>query len=212
MRTGLITQKVGMTRIYSDQGEHLPVTVLKLDENRVTFLKKESKEGYNALQIGYGVKTKNVSSPLEGTCKKYNLQPYKKAVEFRISEDNFLNLNDKLNADHFQKGQYVDATGTSLGKGFAGGMKRHNFRGLRASHGVSLTHRSIGSTGNRTKPGRVFKNTKMPGRLGGKRVTIQNLKIIDFCTEKNVIYVLGAVPGYKGSYVYLQDAIKKQLS
>lgn len=212
MRTGIIAKKVGMTRLFDEQGQHIPVTVLQADECQVVNQKTEEKDGYNALQLGLGqVKSKNVKKPQQGYFNKQNVAPKHKLKEFRIDQDAFLEVGDVLSVEHFHAGQFVDVTGTSIGKGFAGVMKRHNFGGLRASHGVSISHRSHGSTGNRQDPGKVFKGKKMAGHLGAKRVTVQNLRVVLTDPEKNVIFIRGAVPGSKGSYVYIRDAVKKKL-
>lgn len=211
MRTGLIAEKLGMMRVFAENGEQLPVTVLKVDNCQVTDVKTQERDGYVALQLGArNAKVKNVSKPLRGHFAKAKVEPKQHVAEFRVSDDAVLDIGAELLPSHFVKGQFVDIVGTSLGKGFAGGMKRHNFHGLRASHGVSLTHRSLGSTGNRTKPGKVFKNTKMAGQMGAERVTVQNLIIVSTDDEQGVIFVKGAVPGHKGSFVYISDAYKKK--
>lgn len=212
MRTGLIAEKLGMMRIFAENGEQLPVTVLKVDHCQVVDVKTLERDGYVALQLGAkNAKVKNVSKPMRGHFAKQKVEPKQHLAEFRISEDAVLEVGSELMPSHFVNGQYVDVVGTSLGKGFAGGMKRHNFHGLRASHGVSLTHRSLGSTGNRTWPGRVFKNRKMAGHLGAERVTVQNLIVVSTDDEQGVIFVKGAVPGHKGSFVYISDAFKKKM-
>lgn len=211
MRTGLIAEKLGMMRVFAENGEQLPVTVLKVDQCQVTDVKTQERDGYIALQLGAkNAKVKNVSKPMRGHFAKSKVEPKQHLAEFRVSEDAVLEVGAELVPSHFIEGQYVDVVGTSLGKGFAGGMKRHNFHGLRASHGVSLTHRSLGSTGNRTKPGKVFKNTKMAGQMGSERVTVQNLVVVSTDDEQGVIFVKGAVPGHKGSFVYVSDAFKKK--
>jgi large subunit ribosomal protein L3 len=212
MRSGLIAQKLGMTRYYRENGEHVPVTVLRLDKCEVVDVKTQSRDGYTALQLGYGTRKANsTTQPLRGHFAKAKVEPKKKLAEFRVSEDAVVEIGSEFSVTHFVSGQMVDVSATSIGKGFAGGMKRHNFHGLRASHGVSLTHRSIGSTGNRTEPGRVFKNTKMPGRMGNERVTVQNLEVVHVCEDKEVILVKGGIPGHEGSYVLIRDAIKKKM-
>ena len=212
MRTGLITRKLGMSRILDEKGNHIPVTLLKLEDCQVVAVKTKEKDGYTAVQLGAGqAKAKRVSKPMRGHFAKAKVEPKAKLVEFRVSEDNLLNPGDKVSVKHFVDGQYVDAVGISIGKGFAGGMKRHNFGGLRASHGVSISHRSHGSTGQCQEPGRVFKGKKMAGHLGARRVTIQNLKVYRTDEENGIIFVKGSVPGHDGSFVYLSDSVKKQL-
>lgn len=210
MRTGLIAEKLGMTRILSPQGEHIPVTLLKVDACQVTDVKTTEKHGYNAVQLGVGlVKAKKISKPVRDSFAKKKIELKKVLKEFRVAEDALLELGAEISVDHFVPGQYVDVTATSIGKGFAGVMKRHNFGGLRASHGVSITHRSHGSTGQRQDPGRVFKGKKMAGHLGCEQITTQNLQIFSTDVEKGLIFVRGNVPGNEGSYVVIKDAIKK---
>ncbi|MBN9413649.1 MAG: 50S ribosomal protein L3 [Candidatus Paracaedimonas acanthamoebae] len=210
MRTGLIAEKLGMTRILSPQGEHVPVTLLKVDACQVTDVKTTEKHGYNAVQLGVGlVKAKKVSKPVRDSFAKKKIELKRVLKEFRVAEDALLELGAQISVDHFVPGQYVDVTATSVGKGFAGVMKRHNFGGLRASHGVSITHRSHGSTGQRQDPGRVFKGKKMAGHLGCEQVTTQNLQIFSTDVEKGLILVRGNIPGGEGSYVVINDAIKK---
>ncbi len=210
MRTGLIAEKLGMTRVLSPQGEHIPVTLLKVDACQVTDVKTEEKHGYNAVQIGVGViKAKKVSKPVRDGFAKKKIEPKRVLKEFRVAQDALLELGAQISVDHFVPGQYVDVTGASVGKGFAGVMKRHNFGGLRASHGVSITHRSHGSTGQRQDPGRVFKGKKMAGHLGCEQITTQNLQIFSTDVDKGLIFVRGNVPGGEGSYVVIKDAIKK---
>lgn len=212
MRSGVIAQKVGMTRIFTDAGEHIPVTVLKLDNCQVVGQRTQDKNGYVALQLGAGLaKVKNVSRASRGNFSVAKVEPKRKVAEFRVSPDNLIDVGAEITADHFIEGQYVDATGTSAGKGFAGAMKRHNFGGLRASHGVSISHRSHGSTGGRQDPGKVFKNKKMAGHMGDVRVTTQNLMVVKTDVERGLIMVRGAVPGAKGGWVYLRDAVKRPL-
>jgi large subunit ribosomal protein L3 len=212
MRSGLIAKKVGMTRVYTESGEHVPVTVLQLDRNQVVAHRTDEKDGYTALQIGMGnVKVKNTTRALRGHFAKANVEPKRKLAEFRVSPENLVAVGAELTADHFVAGQYVDVTGTSIGKGFAGAMKRHNFGGLRASHGVSISHRSHGSTGQNQDPGRVFKGKKMAGQMGGTQVTTQNLQIVRTDVDKGIILVRGAVPGSKGGVLLIRDAIKKSL-
>ncbi len=210
MRSGLITQKVGMTRIFNDDGSHLPVTVLKVEDLQVVANRTNDTDGYVAVQLGYGkAKVKNVSKPMRGHFAKAKVEPKAKLAEFRVSEDGLIEVGAELAATHFVEGQYVDVIGTSIGKGFAGAMKRHNFGGLRASHGVSVSHRSHGSTGQCQDPGRVFKGKKMAGHLGAARVTVQSLKVVSSDADKGLILVHGAVPGHKGAYVLVKDAVKR---
>ncbi|MGN0904069.1 MAG: 50S ribosomal protein L3 [Alphaproteobacteria bacterium] len=212
MRSGLIAEKVGMTRLFTDDGNHVPVTVLKVEGCEVVSVRTKDKDGYVALQLGFGdTKAKRVSKAVRGHFAKNNVELKRKLVEFRVSEDCVLNPGDELSAGHFIAGQFVDVVGTSIGKGFAGGMKRHNFRGLEATHGVSISHRSLGSTGNRQDPGRVFKGKKMAGHLGAERVTVQNLKVVATDLDRGLIMVKGAVPGFEGAYVLIKDAVKKAL-
>ncbi len=212
MRSGVIAQKIGMSRIFTDEGEHIPVTVLQLDNCQVVAQRTKEKHGYCALQLGVGTaKVKNVTRAQRGHFASARVEPKKKLVEFRVSEDNLIEVGAEITADHFVKGQYVDATGRSIGKGFAGAMKRHGFGGLRASHGVSISHRSHGSTGQCQDPGKVFKGKKMAGHMGDAKVTAHNLTIVDTDAERGIILVKGAVPGSKGGWVTLRDAIKKTL-
>lgn len=211
MRTGMIAKKLGMTRLLTEKGEHIPVTVLKIDQCQVVAVKTLEKDGYTAVQIGFGSKkTKNVTKPLRGHFAKAKVEPKQKLAEFRVTQDNLLTPGDEISIDHFVVGQYVDITGTTIGKGFAGVMKRHNFAGLRASHGVSISHRSQGSTGMCQDPGKVFKNKKMAGHMGDERVTVQSLSIVATDYEDSLILVKGCVPGAKGSFVLIRDAIKKR--
>lgn len=210
MRSGLITQKVGMTRVFNDDGSHLPVTVLKVEDLQVVANRTNDTDGYVAVQLGYGkAKVKNVSKPMRGHFAKAKVEPKAKLAEFRVSEDGLIEVGAELAATHFVEGQYVDVIGTSIGKGFAGAMKRHNFGGLRASHGVSISHRSHGSTGQCQDPGRVFKGKKMAGHLGAARVTVQSLKVVSSDADKGLILVHGAVPGHKGAYVLVKDSVKR---
>ena len=212
MRSGVIAQKLGMTRVFTDAGEHVPVTVLKLDSCQVIAHRTADKEGYVALQLGTGSrKAKNVSKALRGHFAKSKVEPKRKVAEFRVSQDALIPVGAELTADHFVVGQYVDVTGTSVGKGFAGGMKRWNFGGLRASHGVSISHRSIGSTGGRQDPGKTFKNKKMPGHMGDRTVTTLNLKVVRTDVERGLVMVEGAVPGAKGGFIMVRDAVKQPL-
>ena len=211
MRSGVIAQKVGMTRIFTDAGEHIPVTVLKLDQCQVVAHRTMEKNGYTALQLGIGrAKVKNVSKAERGRFAVAKVEPKQKLAEFRVSEDALIPVGAEITADHFVPGQFVDVTGTTLGKGFAGGMKRWNFGGLRATHGVSVSHRSIGGTGGRQDPGRTFKNKKMPGHLGVEQVTTQNLRVVRTDVERGLILVEGAVPGHAGGYIYIKDAVKRK--
>jgi len=210
MRSGVIAQKVGMTRVFTDAGEHVPVTVLKLDGCQVVAHRTKEKNGYTAVQVGSGLaKVKNVARAERGHFAKAQVEPKRKVAEFRVDEAAMIPVGAEITADHFIVGQFVDVTGTSTGKGFAGGMKRWNFGGLRASHGVSISHRSIGSTGGRQDPGKTFKNKKMPGHLGVERVTTLNLKVVRTDAERGLILVEGAVPGTKGGWIFVRDAIKK---
>lgn len=212
MRSGLIAQKVGMTRIFNEAGEHVPVTVLRLDKCQVVGHRTEEKNGYTAIQLGAGkVKVKNVTKAERGAFAVAKVEPKRKVVEFRVSPDNLIEVGAELTADHFIEGQLVDITGTSIGKGYAGPMKRWNFGGLRATHGVSISHRSHGSTGGRQDPGKVFKNKKMAGHLGDERVTTQNIKVVKVDVERGLILVHGAVPGAKGGWVMVRDAVKRPL-
>ncbi len=212
MRSGVIAQKVGMTRVFSGTGEHVPVTVLKIDGCQVVAHRTEGTDGYTALQLGIGrAKVKNVSKPERSRFAVANVEPKIKIAEFRVSADQVLPVGAEITADHFVEGQFVDVTGTSTGKGFAGPMKRWNFGGLRATHGVSVSHRSHGSTGGRQDPGKTFKNKKMAGHMGVDRVTTLNLKVIRTDVERGLILVEGAVPGVAGGYIYIRDAVKKAL-
>ncbi len=210
MRSGVIAQKVGMTRVFTDAGEHVPVTVLKLDGCQVVAHMTKDKNGYTAVQVGSGLaKVKNVTRAERGHFAVAKVEPKRKVAEFRVEESALIPVGAEITADHFLVGQFVDVTGTSTGKGFAGGMKRWNFGGLRASHGVSVSHRSIGSTGGRQDPGKTFKNKKMPGHMGVDRVTTLNLKVVRTDVERGLILVEGAVPGTKGGWIFVRDAIKK---
>src|ERR687897_1080720 len=212
MRSGVIAQKVGMTRIFTDAGEHIPVTVLKVDQCQVVAHRTMEKNGYTALQVGVGkAKVKNVSSAERGRFAVVQVEPKRKLAEFRVSDDALIPVGAEITADHFVVGQFVDVTGITTGKGFAGGMKRWNFRGLRATHGVSVSHRSIGSTGGRQDPGKTFKNKKMPGHMGVDRVTTLNLKVVQTDVERGLILVEGAVPGARGGWITVRDAVKKAL-
>jgi len=212
MRSGLIVQKLGMTRLFTEAGKHVPVTVLKLDKCQVVAQRTEEKDGYSAVQIGSGfAKVKRTSSAMRGHFAKAKVEPKRRVAEFRVSADNMIDVGAELSAGHFIEGQKVDATGTSIGKGFAGAMKRHNFGGLRATHGVSISHRSHGSTGQCQDPGKVFKGKKMAGHMGDSRVTIQNLEVVKTDTTRGLLMVKGAVPGAKGGWILLRDAVKRPL-
>jgi large subunit ribosomal protein L3 len=200
-----------MTRIFTDGGEHVPVTVLKVDQCRVVAHRTVEKNGYTALQLGAGLaKVKNVTRAERGHFAVAKVEPARRVVEFRVSPDNLIDVGAEITADHFIEGQYVDVTGTSIGRGFAGSMKRHNFGGLRASHGVSISHRSHGSTGQRQDPGRTFKNKKMAGHMGDTRVTTQNLRIVAVDAARGLLWVRGAVPGAPESFVMVKDAAKRK--
>src|SRR5688500_3059658 len=210
MRSGVIAQKVGMTRVFTETGEHIPVTVLKLSNCQVLGHRTGEKNGYVALQLGSGVrKTVYLPKAERGQFTVAKVEPKRKVTEFRVSDDALIPVGAEITADHFVVGQFVDVTGTTIGKGFAGGMKRWNFGGLRASHGVSVSHRSIGSTGGRQDPGKTFKNKKMPGHLGVERVTTLNLKVVQTDIERGLILIEGAVPGAKGGWITIRDAVKK---
>src|ERR1700731_4542017 len=212
MRSGVIAQKLGMTRVFTGAGEHVPVTVLKLDGCQVVAHRTMDRNGYTAVQLGIGrAKVKNVSKAERGHFAVAKVEPKMKLAEFRVEEDALLPVGAEITADHFVVGQYVDVTGTSTGKGFAGPMKRWNFAGLRASHGVSASHRSHGSTGGRQDPGKTFKNKKMAGHMGVERVTTLNLKVMQTDVERGLILVEGAVPGVKGGWIMVRDAVKKKL-
>ena len=211
MRTGVIAKKLGMTRFFDEAGVHVPVTVLSLDGCQVVAHKTKDKDGYVALQLGAGAaKVKNTS---QGACgghfAKALVEPKRKLVEFKVSEDNLIDVGAELTADHFLAGQAVDVSGVTVGKGFQGGMKRWNFGGLRATHGVSVSHRSLGSTGNRQDPGRTFKGKKMAGHMGQDNVTTLNLTVFRVDVERGLVLIKGAVPGTEGTYVKIRDAIKK---
>ena len=212
MRSGMIVQKIGMTRLFTEEGKHVPVTVLKLNNCQVVAQRTEDKDGYNAVQLGSGFrKVKRTSQALRGHFAKANVEPKRKLAEFRVTADNMIDVGAELAANHFIEGQKIDATGVSIGKGFAGAMKRHNFGGLRASHGVSISHRSHGSTGQCQDPGKVFKGKKMAGHMGDARVTMQNLTVVKTDVARGLIMVKGAVPGSKGGWILLRDAVKRPL-
>ena len=210
MRSGIIAKKIGMTRIFREDGRQVPVTVLKLEKLQVVAQRTLEKDGYVALKLGAGnVKAKNCNKALRGQFSIASVEPKKRLQEFRVSSDNLIDIGQEINAGHYVEGQFVDISGTSIGKGFAGAMKRHNFSGLRASHGVSISHRSHGSTGQCQDPGRVFKGKKMAGHLGDSKVTIQNLQVVKTDVDRGLIMIKGAVPGAKGGWVTLKDAVKK---
>ncbi|MFZ1416431.1 MAG: 50S ribosomal protein L3 [Defluviicoccus sp.] len=210
MRTGLIAQKLGMSRIFQADSTNVPVSVLKVDGCHVVAQRTEERDGYTALQLGAGdIKAKNVSKPMRGHFAKAQVEPRRKVAEFRVDAEALVAVGAELTVDHFAPGQYVDVIGVSQGKGFAGSMKRHNFGGLRATHGVSISHRSHGSTGNRQDPGRVFKGKKMAGHMGDRRVTTHNLKVVAVDAGRGLILVRGAVPGAKGGYVLVRDAVRR---
>ena len=211
MRTGLIAKKLGMTRLFTEEGNHVPVTVLHVDNCQVVAVRTEEKDGYTALQLGVGkAKVKNVTQPERGHYAKAKVEPKQKLVEFRVTPDALVEVGAELVVTHFVVGQFVDVVGTSIGRGFAGVMKRHNFHGLRATHGVSVSHRSHGSTGQRQDPGKVFKNKKMAGHMGDVRVTTQNLRVVSADAERGLIMVEGAVPGAEGGWVLVKDAAKRK--
>jgi large subunit ribosomal protein L3 len=210
MRTGVIAKKLGMTRIFKEDGTHVPVTVLHLDDVRVVSTRTADIDGYDAVQLGYGhAKPKNVSKPEKGHFAKAKVEPAKKLVEFRVAPDALLEPGAVISATHFSVGQIVDVAGITKGKGFQGGMKRWNFSGLEASHGVSVSHRSLGSTGNRQDPGKTFKNKKMAGHMGQQRITTLNLTVAGIDEARSLVLIHGAVPGNRGDYVYVRDAIKR---
>jgi len=210
MRTGIIAQKLGMSRIFDEDGVHIPVTVLKLENLRVVSHKTQARDGYTAVQLSAGkAKVKNVSKPLRGHYAKAKVEPGRKLAEFRVDETNLPEIGAEIGAAHYLPGQYVDVIGTTIGKGFAGVMKRWNFAGLEASHGVSVSHRSHGSTGQRQDPGKVFKGKKMAGHLGVERVTVSNLQVVSVDEEKGFVFIKGAVPGAENSFVLVKDAVKR---
>jgi large subunit ribosomal protein L3 len=212
MRSGIIAQKLGMTRIFTDAGDHVPVTVLKLEGCQVVAHRTQEKNGYTALQLGIGrAKVKNVSKAERGRFAVANVEPKLKLAEFRVAEDKLIPVGAEITADHFLVGQFVDVTGVTIGKGFAGAMKRWNFHGLRATHGVSISHRSHGSTGGRQDPGKTWKNKKMAGHMGTDRVTTQNLRVVRTDVERGLILVEGSVPGSAGGWIAVRDAVKKPL-
>jgi len=213
MRSGLIAQKLGMTRLFSDDGRQVPVTVLKVDNCQVVAQRTIERDGYTAVQLGVGsAKVKNVTKAMRGEFAVAKVEPKRKLAEFRVAPENLINVGEEITADHYFAGQYVDVSGTSIGKGFAGAMKRHHFKGLRATHGVSISHRSHGSTGQCQDPGKVFKGKKMAGHMGNVRVTTQNLEVVRTDSDRGLIMVKGAIPGAKGGWVFIKDAVKKPLS
>jgi large subunit ribosomal protein L3 len=210
MRSGVIAKKLGMTRLFLEDGKQVPVTVLLLDNLQVVAQRTADRDGYTAVQLGAGAaKAKRVTAPMRGHFAIANVAPKRKLAEFRVSPENLIGVGEEITADHYFEGQLVDVAGTSTGKGFAGAMKRHNFSGLRASHGVSISHRSHGSTGQCQDPGKVFKGKKMAGHLGAVRVTTQNLQVVRTDSERGLIMVKGAVPGTKGGWVTIKDAVKR---
>ena len=209
MRCGVIARKLGMSRIFNDRGEHVPVTVLRLEDVEVLSTRSIKKDGYIAVQLGFNnKKLKNVTKPLKGFFAKAKSEPKEKVLEFRVSEDALLNIGDKISVNHYMPGQKIDVVGISQGKGFAGSMKRHNFGGMQASHGVSISHRAHGSTGNSQDPGRTWKGKKMAGQYGNVRVTTQNLTVVKLLDDDNLILVEGSVPGSKNGIVTITDAVK----
>jgi large subunit ribosomal protein L3 len=212
MRTGVIARKVGMTRLFMEDGKQVPVTVLQLDGCQVVAQRTADRDGYSAVQLGAGAaKAKRTSQAMRGHFAAANVAPKRKMAEFRVAPENLIGVGEEITADHYFEGQFVDVSGTSIGKGFAGAMKRHNFGGLRASHGVSISHRSHGSTGQCQDPGKVFKGKKMAGHMGAARVTTQNLQVVRTDSARGLIMVKGAVPGSKGGWVTIKDAVKKPL-
>ena len=210
MRSGVIAKKVGMTRLFMEDGKQIPVTVLQLDNLQVVAQRTAEKDGYTAVQLGAGTaKAKRTSKAMRGHFAAAKVEPKRKIVEFRVAEDNLIEVGAEIAANHYLDGQYVDVSGTSIGKGFAGAMKRHNFGGLRASHGVSISHRSHGSTGQCQDPGKVFKGKKMAGHMGAAKVTTQNLQVIRTDADRGLVFIKGAVPGSKGGWVTIKDAVKK---
>src|SRR4051794_2385607 len=211
MRTGLIAKKLGMSRVFTDEGNHVAVTVLQVNNCQVVAQRTQERDGYIALQLGVGAaKVKNVTKPLRGHFAAAKVEPKAKLAEFRVSDDALVPVGAEITTAHFVSGQYVDVTGTSIGKGFAGGMKRHNFSGLRATHGVSVSHRSLGSTGQRQDPGKTFKNKKMAGQMGNERVTTQSLEVVRTDPERGLILLKGAVPGAEKGWVLIKDAVKRR--
>ncbi len=212
MRSGVIAKKVGMTRLFMEDGKQIPVTVLQLENLQVVAQRTTDTDGYTAVQLGAGnAKVKRVSKAMRGHFAAAKVEPKRKLAEFRVTEDNLIEVGAEISAEHYVAGQKVDVAGTSIGKGFAGAMKRHNFGGLRASHGVSISHRSHGSTGQCQDPGKVFKGKKMAGHMGAVRVTTQNLEVVKTDADRGLVFIKGAVPGSKGGWVTVKDAVKKKL-
>ncbi|MEM6609591.1 MAG: 50S ribosomal protein L3 [Pseudomonadota bacterium] len=210
LRSGVIAKKVGMTRLFMEDGKQIPVTVLQLDKLQVVAQRTADKDGYSAVQLGAGTaKAKRTSAPMRGHFAAAKVEPKRKVAEFRVDPENLIGVGEEITAEHYFEGQFVDVSGTSIGKGFAGAMKRHNFGGLRASHGVSISHRSHGSTGQCQDPGRVFKGKKMAGHMGAAKVTTQNLQVVRTDADRGLIMIKGAVPGSKGGWVTIKDAVKK---
>jgi large subunit ribosomal protein L3 len=213
MRSGVIAKKLGMTRLFLEDGKQVPVTVLQLDNLQVVAQRTIERDGYTAVQLGAGTaKAKRTTAAMRGHFAKANVEPKRKIAEFRVTPDCMIEVGEEIIADHYFEGQFVDVSGTSIGKGFQGAMKRHNFGGLRASHGVSVSHRSHGSTGQCQDPGKVFKGKKMAGHMGSARITTQNLQVVSTDTDRGIIMVRGAVPGSKGGWVTIKDAVKKAVS
>ncbi|WP_294615061.1 50S ribosomal protein L3 [Roseovarius sp.] len=210
LRSGVIAKKVGMTRLFMEDGKQIPVTVLQLDKLQVVAQRTAEQHGYSAVQLGAGTaKVKRTSQAMRGHFAAAKVEPKRKVAEFRVAPENLINVGEEITADHYFEGQFVDVSGTSIGKGFQGAMKRHNFGGLRASHGVSVSHRSHGSTGQCQDPGKVFKGKKMAGHMGSARVTTQNLQVVKTDADRGLIMIKGAVPGSKGGWVTIKDAVKK---
>ncbi|SDY50920.1 LSU ribosomal protein L3P [Citreimonas salinaria] len=210
MRSGVIAKKIGMTRLFLEDGKQVPVTVLQMDKLQVVAQRTVDKHGYSAVQLGAGTaKVKRVSKAMRGHFAVAKVEPKRKIAEFRVAPENLIEVGEEITADHYFEGQFVDVCGTTIGKGFAGAMKRHNFGGLRASHGVSVSHRSHGSTGQCQDPGKVFKGKKMAGHMGSVRVTTQNLQVVKTDADRGLIMIKGAVPGSKGGWVTIKDAVKK---
>jgi large subunit ribosomal protein L3 len=210
LRSGVIAKKVGMTRLFLEDGKQVPVTVLQLDKLQVVAQRTPEKDGYTAVQLGAGTaKAKRTTQAMRGHFAAAKVEPKRKIAEFRVAPEAMINVGEEITADHYFEGQFVDVSGTSIGKGFAGAMKRHNFGGLRASHGVSISHRSHGSTGQCQDPGKVFKGKKMAGHMGAVRVTTQNLQVVKTDADRGLIMIKGAVPGSKGGWVTIKDAVKK---
>ena len=211
MRSGVIAKKLGMTRLFMEDGRQVPVTVLQMESVQVVAQRRPETDGYCAVQLGAGTaKAKTTSQPMRGHFARASVAPKRKLVEFRVAPENLIDVGAEITADHFVSGQFVDVTGTSIGKGFAGGMKRHNFRGLEMTHGVSISHRSHGSTGQCQDPGKVFKGKKMAGHMGDARATVQNLEVVRTDPDRGLIMIKGAVPGSKGGWVTVRDAVKKK--